>query len=140
MQEIRVANSRFIDLTKFNDGRDGNLVIMEAQRDVPFEIKRVYYINNLENCVSLRGKHAHKELYQAIFCINGSFILGLDDGEQKQEIHICRDNLGVLLPPRIWHTMYSFSTACVLLVAASDYFDESDYIRDYDEFKAFISQ
>jgi dTDP-4-dehydrorhamnose 3,5-epimerase-like enzyme len=107
---------------------------MESLKDVSFEIKRLYYINNLENSISIRGQHAHKELEQAIFCINGSFILGLDDGEKKQKILMNKDNIGVILGKMLWHTMEEFSSGCVLLVVASDYYKESDYIRNYDEF------
>jgi hypothetical protein len=134
LQKIRVANSGYVQLKKIADGHDGNLCVMEMQRDVPFEIKRVYYINNLENCVSIRGKHAHKELEQVIFCINGSFVLTLDDGDSQQEILMYRDHIGVVLGANLWHTMHSFSTGCILLVVASDFYKESDYIRDYKEF------
>jgi hypothetical protein len=138
MDDIRVKHSGYVDLQKIDDGHDGNLCVMEGLRHIPFSIKRVYYINNLENCVSVRGKHAHKELSQVIFCISGSFMLTLDDGENRQELLMYRDNLGVVLGPRLWHEMHSFSSGCLLLVAASDYYDESDYLRDYDEFLAFV--
>jgi hypothetical protein len=134
LDPIRVRHSGYVQLNKSHDGHDGSLCVIEALRSVPFEIKRVYFINNLENCVSVRGKHAHRELTQVIFCISGSFVLGLDDGYKKQEIHMFRDNVGVILGVGLWHTMHSFSSGCVLLVAASDYYDESDYIRDYDTF------
>ncbi len=137
MEPIRVKHSGYVELKKIDDGRDGNLIILEQLRDVPFEVRRVYYINNLENCVSVRGHHAHKTLHQAIFCISGSFVLGLDDGEAKQEISMFRDNLGVLLGPGLWHTMHSFSAGCVLLVVASDYYDPGDYIRDYAQFQTW---
>ena len=134
---IRVRQSGYVPLNKIHDGHDGSLCVIDAMRSVPFAIKRVYFINNLENCVSIRGKHAHRELSQVIFCISGSFVLGLDDGHEQQEIHMIRDNVGVTLGPGLWHTMHSFSSGCVLLVAASDYYDESDYIRNYDEFLAY---
>lgn len=86
MEKIRVLNSGYITLKKIHDDRDGNLIIAEGSKDIPFEIKRVYYINNLENSISVRGLHAHKNCQQVIFCINGSFTLGLDDGHQKQKI------------------------------------------------------
>ncbi len=139
MEPIQVKNSGYVELKKIEDGHDGNLVVMEARRDLPFEVKRIYFINNLENCISVRGHHAHRTLQQCIFCVSGGFTLGLDDGEIQQEIRIYRDNVGVLLMPGLWHTMHSFSSGCVLLVAASDYFDEADYIRDYDEFKQWLS-
>ncbi len=131
---ITVKNSGYVELKKIHDDRDGNLVIAEAMRDIPFEIKRLYYINNLENSVSIRGKHAHRELEQVIFCLSGSFMLGLDDGNSSQKILMKRDNVGVILGKLLWHTMEDFSSGCILLVVASDYYKESDYIRDYDEF------
>ncbi|AYV57240.1 WxcM-like domain-containing protein [Leptospira kmetyi] len=134
MKDIAVKNSKYVYLKKIHDDRDGNLIIMEALRDIPFEIKRVYYINNLENSVSVRGLHAHREIEQVIFCINGSFTLKLDDGDSKQEIVMNQDNCGVLLGKMLWHSMENFSSGCVLLVAASDYYREDDYIRDYKDF------
>lgn len=133
-QEIIVKNSGFIQLQSVVDERDGHLNIMEAGKHIPFPIKRVYYINHLENCVSVRGRHAHRELRQAIFCINGSFMLSLDDGSRKQDIMMWRDNVGVHLGPMLWHTMHSFSSGCVILVVAGDVYNEADYIRNYDEF------
>lgn len=135
MIPINLNNSGYVELSKMHDERDGNLIIAEALRDIPFEIKRVYFINNLENCVSVRGKHAHRKLEQVIFCINGSFILDLDDGNNKQSIIINRDNIGVKLGRMLWHEMREFSSGCILLIIASDYFNELDYIRDYAQFK-----
>jgi hypothetical protein len=133
-QEIIVQNSGFHDLKLIRDDRDGNLVILEALRDVPFDIKRLYYITNLENSVSVRGQHAHRELEQVIFCIQGSFVLGLDDGQARQKVLMNKVNVGIRLGKMLWHTMEDFSSGCVLLVVASDYYNESDYIRDYEEF------
>ena len=138
LPELEVRNSGWLPLQKVDDGDDGNLCIIEALRNVPFAIKRVYFINRLANCVSVRGKHAHRELRQAIFCISGSFVLTLDDGEREQDVLMFRDDVGILLEPGLWHVMHSFSSGCVVLVAASDYFAEEDYIRDYGEFKAWI--
>lgn len=134
MQEIKIKNSGYIVLNKINDSRDGSLMIAESHKDIPFDIKRVYYINNLQNCISIRGKHAHKKLNQVIFCINGSFVLHLDDGEVKQDIIMNKDNIGVILGPMLWHEMFDFSSGCVLLIFASDYYNEDDYIRNYETF------
>ena len=134
MQEINVKNSGYIELPRVVDERDGVLSIMEGNKDIPFDIRRVYYINHLENLQSIRGKHAHKTLEQVIFCINGSFVLSLDDGQNKQDIHMWRDNIGVILGTGLWHEMHSFSSGCILLIVASDYYDEADYIRNYDDF------
>lgn len=139
MTPLIVKNSGYITLKKVHDDLDGNLIIMEALRDIPFDIKRVYYVTNLESCVSVRGMHAHKLLEQVIFCIQGSFTLGLDDGVNRQKILMNKDNVGVVLGKGLWHTMEEFSSGCVLLVAASDYYKEEDYIRDYDDFLKFVS-
>lgn len=138
MNPIRVQRSGYVQLEKIIDDRDGNLCVIEEARDVPFAIRRIYFINHLENSVSVRGKHAHKQLQQAIFCIQGSFSLLLDDGTVQQAIVMNRDNIGVILGAGLWHEMTDFSPGCVLLVVASDYYDEDDYIRDYDAFLQFI--
>ena len=131
---MKVKNSGYIELPRIPDGIDGTLSVAEFGNQIPFEIKRVYYIYDLENTSAARGKHAHKELEQIIFCINGSFILGLDDGVNKEEILMNRRNVGVFLGKGLWHTMFSFSANCILLVLASDKYSEPDYIRNYDEF------
>lgn len=138
MTEITVKHSGVVTLPRIVDERDGVLCIMNSLREIPFEIKRVYFINNLDSCSSVRGKHAHRKLRQVIFCINGSFTLTLDDGVHQQEIEMKRENEGIILGPMLWHTMHDFSGGCVLLIAASDYFDESDYIRDYAEFMRLV--
>jgi len=137
---IQVKNSGIIKLQFFDDYPDGNLVIGEAKKTVPFEIKRVFWINNLANPKAVRGKHTHKKLEQYIFCVNGKFVLELDDGIRKQKIVLDSSYYGIRLGPRLWHTMTNFSKDCVILVLANDYFDEKDYIRDYDEFLKYIKK
>jgi dTDP-4-dehydrorhamnose 3,5-epimerase-like enzyme len=136
---MNVKNCHIITLPVFPDGDDGKLTFAEGLRTIPFEIKRVYYIYDLEKPDAIRGKHAHKELEQAIFCVNGSYTIGLDDGHNKEELFIDKPNKGVYLGTGLWHTMTNFSKDCVLLVMASDYYYESDYIRDYDQFLKFIN-
>jgi len=128
-----------IKLQSFDDTPDGELFIAEGKKNIPFEIKRVYYINKLDNSKAVRGKHAHKKLFQVIFCVNGSFAIDFDDGTDKQSICLDSSSQGIILPPMMWHTMHDFSKNCALLVLASDYFDESDYIRNYDEFLALCA-
>ncbi len=140
VKKIKVKNSGIIKLQLFNDFPDGNLAIAEAKKSVPFEIKRVYYINSLFNKKAVRGHHAHKKLDQIIFCINGSFTLNLDDGRTKQKILLDNPGLGVRLGPLLWHTMEKFSSDCVILVLANDYYKESDYLRDYNEFKKYLNK
>lgn len=139
-KKIKVKNSGIINLQFYNDFPDGNLVIGEAKKNIPFNIKRVYFINDLFNKKSTRGKHAHKKLQQVIFCINGHFSLNLDDGKNIQKILMNEAHKGVLLGPRLWHTMTKFSKDCVILVFASDYYKESDYIRNYDDFIKYVNK
>ncbi len=138
METISVNQSGYVVLPKISDPPDGELSVLEAGRDIPFGVKRVYYINKLDNCISIRGKHAHRELEQVIFCLNGSFLLSLDDGCQKQDILMRRDNIGVYLGKMLWHTMHDFSSGCVIMVVASDHYNEADYIRDYDCFLELV--
>jgi len=132
--KLSVKNSGLLNLKFFKDLPDGNLFIAEARQQVPFDIERIYFINTLANPKAIRGKHAHRELKQGIFCISGSFNLSLDDGFSKQRILLNDPSCGVLLGPMLWHTMSSFSYDCVILVLASAGFNEADYIRDYDKF------
>lgn len=138
-RELRVKHSGFINLACFKDLPDGNLFIAEAGRQIPFPIKRVYFITTLANPRAVRGKHAHRELEQAIFCINGSFTLHLDDGREKQRLLLNDPSCGVLLGSMLWHTMSSFSYDCVILVFASAHFDAADYIRSYEEFQSAVA-
>lgn len=137
---IKVKNSGIIKLQYHDDFPDGILVIGEAEKNVPFDIKRVYYISNLSNPKAVRGKHAHKELEQYIFCVSGSFRLHLDDGDKKQNITMDNPYFGIRLGPKLWHVMKKFSRDCVILVLASDYYDANDYIRDYNQFMEYIKK
>lgn len=134
MIKIKVKNSGIVKLQSFNDFPDGLLAIGESKKNIPIEIKRFYVINNLFNNKSIRGKHAHKRIEQYIFCLNGKFTLNLDDGKKKQSIVLNKPYYGIKLGAMLWHSMKKFSKNCVILVIADDYYDESDYIRDYDEF------
>ena len=118
----------------------GCLVALESGRQVPFEIKRVYYMYNLSNSDQRRGVHAHRELRQVIVPVCGEFTLLLDDGHSKKEIKMDSPAKGVLIDRMIWHELYGFSNGCTVLVLAGDFYDESDYIRDYDEFMKLIQE
>lgn len=134
-----IKNSGIVQLQFFRDPPDGDLFIAEAQKNIPFDIKRIYFINNLDNPQAIRGKHAHKKLWQVIFCINGSFELYLDDGVRQEKVTMDNPAQGIILGPELWHTMSGFSKECVILVLASEHYDEEDYIRNYDEFLAYIT-
>ncbi len=132
--KIKVKNSGLIKISVRKDKR-GNLFAAEALRQIPFLIRRVYFLTDFKNSNTARGQHAHKKLNQVIFCLRGSFYLSLDDGKQKQKIRLSNPSLGILLRPKLWHSMSRFSKDCVILVVASDYYKETDYIRDYSDFK-----
>jgi len=135
---MKIKKCRFIDLHYFDDGNDGNLVIAESFKDIPFGIKRVYFINNLRSKKATRGKHAHKKLEQVLFCINGSFDLELEDGCRKERLRLGKAHRGIYMGPGVWHTMKNFSPECVILVLASDFYKKSDYIRHYHDFLKFV--
>lgn len=122
----------WIELPNLGDHR-GSLVVAEANRNVPFSIQRLYYIFGAQPDVP-RGFHAHKELQQIAFCIQGSCKILMNNGKEKQEVLIGQPNKGLFIPPMVWHEMHGFSEDCILLVLASDHYDESDYIRNYDHF------
>ncbi len=117
----------------------GNLSVIEGIRDIPFEIKRVYYIwANTEN--HQRGSHAHKSLEQVFVAMHGSCKITIDDGCHKELFELYSPASYLLLKSGYWREISDFSKDCVLLVLASEYYDESDYIRDYDEFLKYVKQ
>jgi dTDP-4-dehydrorhamnose 3,5-epimerase-like enzyme len=124
---------KLIDLPSLGDDR-GSLVAIESCRNIPFEIKRVYYIFNTQSNVS-RGFHAHRQLKQVAVCVAGKCRMLLDDGKQKEEVWLDSPTKGLIIEDMTWREMHDFSDDCVLLVLANEHFDESDYIRDYEEFK-----
>jgi hypothetical protein len=138
MKSLSVTNCAFVELCHLKDGRDGVLSVAECGKQIPFDVKRVYYIYDLKDQSAIRGKHAHKQNRQVIFCINGSFTLELDDGVHRQKVTLDSPHIGIYMDVRVWHTMDCFSENCILLVLASDLFDENDYIRDYEAFKKYI--
>lgn len=135
---LNIRNCRILELPRIVDSRDGIISVAEAGRHVPFDIRRVYYIYGLNYFESIRGLHAHKKLEQALFCINGSVRIDLDDGWRQASIKLDRPNVGLYLGVELWHKMGSFAHNCVLLVMASDHYDESDYIRSYEEFLKLV--
>lgn len=117
----------------------GMLVAVEAMRQIPFEIKRVYYIYDTLAEVH-RGSHAHKSLEQVLICVHGSCKVLLDDGKEREEIVLCKANEGLYISKNIWREMYDFSHDAVLLVLASEVYREDDYIRDYHTFIDSVRQ
>lgn len=122
-----------IDIPRIKDGR-GNLAVIEKDC-VPFAIKRVYYLYDVPSD-AFRGGHAHKEQFEFLVALSGSFTVILDDGITKNAITLNKPNKGLLIPTGIWRELENFSSGSVCLVLASAVFDEDDYVRDYDEFKS----
>lgn len=120
-----------VEIPKISD--EGYLCFGEGERNIPFEIKRFYYIFDVKNGAT-RGKHAHKQNLQMLFCIKGRVKIILDDGSEKEEVILDKPNEGVFLNKMIWHEMVDFSDDAMLLIFASEYYDEGDYIRDYKDF------
>ncbi|MCE3255433.1 MAG: WxcM domain protein [Rickettsiaceae bacterium] len=111
----------------------GSLIALEGNKNIPFEIKRIYYIFDTKEGVQ-RGFHAHKKLKQILVCVRGSCKILLDDGKEKSEVILDSPDKGLLIESVIWREMFDFSPDCVLVVLADNYYDEEDYIRDYEEF------
>lgn len=130
---MSLKDCRIIELTKIADPR-GNLTSIEAGRDIPFEIKRVYYLYDVPGGASRAG-HAHKLLQQLIVAMSGSFDVEVDDGFSKITYHLNRPYYGLYIPQMIWRDIDNFSSGSVCIALASDHYQESDYYRDYDEFK-----
>lgn len=115
----------------------GTLVALESFIDIPFDIKRVYYIYNTSEGTS-RGYHAHKNLQQIAICISGSCKFILDNGDVKQSVILNSPSQGLYIGSNTWREMHDFSENCILLVLASDVYNEDDYIRNYDEFLDYV--
>lgn len=115
----------------------GQLVALEELKDIPFVIKRVYYMYDTKEGVH-RGFHAHKALEQIMICIHGTCKVLLDNGTEKKLVYLEKPYEGLYISNDIWREMYDFSKDAVLMVLASDYYREDDYIRDYDEYLAFL--
>ncbi|MBF4285159.1 sugar 3,4-ketoisomerase [Vibrio anguillarum] len=127
---------KFIQFQAHGDDR-GSLVSLEDDKNIPFTIKRVYYLYNTKSGVR-RGFHAHKELKQLAVVLKGSCRFLLDDGSEKIEVLLDNPEQGLFIDSFVWREMFDFSEDCVLLVLADKFYDEADYIRDCDAFLAEI--
>jgi oxalate decarboxylase/phosphoglucose isomerase-like protein (cupin superfamily) len=127
-----VRNCRMIDFPKIYDAR-GNLTFIEEQRHVPFDVKRVFYLYDVPTGES-RGAHAHKQLQQVIISLSGSFDVLVDDGLEQVRFHLNRPWRGLYIPPMIWGAEVNFDPGSVCLVLASEYYNEADYYREYDDY------
>lgn len=117
----------------------GNITVVENSRTIPFDVRRVYYLYDVPGGES-RGGHAHRALRQLIVSAGGSFDVTLDDGSVKRTFTLNRPYQGLLVVPGIWRELNNFSSGSVCLVLASHEYDESDYIRSYDEFIRYKQQ
>jgi len=133
MKESTVYDCTLIELDKHHSDRKGNITVVENDRDVPFEVRRTYYLYDVPGGES-RGAHAHRELSQLIIAVSGSFSVTLDDGKIKRTFILNRPYLGLYVVPGIWRTLDDFSSGAVCLVLASHPYDTEDYIRGYEEF------
>jgi len=128
-----MKNYKKMYFKKIGNKKRGFITALEQNKNIPFLIKRVYY-NYFTPADVSRGYHAHKKLEQVLLCVSGNIKVKVDDGNKAEEIDLNNPNEGLYIGPGVWREMYDYSKNSVLLVLASDYYDEEDYIRDYDEF------
>ncbi|WP_328807623.1 sugar 3,4-ketoisomerase [Nonomuraea antri] len=128
----RIEPCRIVDLTEFKDAR-GRLSVVESGKDIPFDIKRAYYMYDIPDGVS-RGAHGHRRLRQIIIAVAGSFEVVVDDGFDQATFVLDRPDKGLLMGPMVWRDMINYAPGTVGLWLVSEPYDESDYYRDYQEF------
>ncbi len=132
MKNTTIYDCKVIDLGKCHQIK-GNITVIENNTDVPFDVKRVYYLYDVPGGET-RGGHAHKALHQLIVAASGSFTVVLSDGKEKRAVTLNRPYQGLYVVPGIWRELEDFSSGSVCLVLASEKYDEADYIRDYNDF------
>lgn len=132
MRKNTISDCTMIDLPKVNN-RSGNITVIENNTEIPFEVKRIFYLYDIPGGES-RGAHAHKECHQFLVSASGSFEVHLDDGIEKKIVMLNQPYKGLFVPPGIWASENNFSSGAICLVMTSDKFDKDDYIRDYQDF------
>jgi len=135
MKQNSVYDCVILPLNKIHN-RAGNITIVEGNKHIPFEVKRIYYLYDIPGGED-RGGHAHKELRQLIVAASGSFDVLLDDGQNKKIVTLNRPDYGLMVVPGIWRELMEFSSGAICLVLASDLYSENDYIREYEYFKKY---
>ena len=133
MENIRVYDCNIIYLPKIGD-RQGHITAINNLVEIPFNVKRVFYLYDIPGGES-RGAHAHKECHQFLVAASGSFEVLLDDGITKRQVQLNKPDMGLHIPPGIWASEINFSSGAICLVMASHNYNESDYIRSYEEYK-----
>lgn len=135
MKSNSVYDCVILPLSKVHN-RAGNITVIEGQRKIPFEVRRIYYLYDIPGGED-RGGHAHRELSQLIVAASGSFDVLLDDGNNKKIVTLNRPDYGLFVVPGIWRELIEFSSGAICLVLASHKYDESDYLRKYQDFKTY---
>ncbi|MBF1429293.1 sugar 3,4-ketoisomerase, partial [Hoylesella nanceiensis] len=128
---------KIIELPRITDPR-GNLTVAEANKNIPFDIKRVYWLYDVPGG-ECRGGHAHKQIKEILIAVSGSFHVTLDNGKEKQTFLLNHPYQGLLIDTKTWRTLDDFSSGAVCVVLASDFYDENDYIYDYNDFLQYIN-
>lgn len=136
MKKYSVSDCTILELDQHHSDRKGNLSVIENGKSLPFDVKRVYYLYDVPGGES-RGSHAHKQLEQLIVAASGSFRVTLNDGTSKRSFILNRPYQGLYVKPGIWRDLDDFSSGSVVMVLASEIYQEDDYIRDYKEFLQF---
>ena len=134
---MKHLNTALIDFPKITDPR-GNLTVAQAHTDVPFSIKRAYWVYDVPGG-ECRGGHAHKSCKEVLIALSGSFHVTVDNGEEQKTVLLNHPYQGLLIDTDVWRTLDDFSSGAVCLVLASEPFDEDDYIREYDDFLRYLA-
>lgn len=134
--KFTIHDCEIIELDRHHSQRKGDISVVENRKEVPFDVKRIYYLYDVPGGAD-RGGHAHKELYQLIVAASGAYTVELDDGTEKKAFTLNRPYQGLLVKPGIWRTLTDFSSGSICMVLASEKYDEKDYIRSYEEFAEY---
>lgn len=134
IRNSKISDCFVIDVSKVHNST-GNITVVENQTNIPFKVERIYYLYDVPGGQE-RGGHAHYELEQFIVAASGSFDVLIDDGLNKKKIHLNRPNFALHIVPGLWRELKNFSSGSICMVLASNKYEEKDYIRDYNEFKA----
>lgn len=138
-REVISVNYKLVSLRTTGSPKAGTLMFFEEGRDIDFPLRRIYCISGVPVGLE-RGHHAHKQLTQLLFCPCGEILITLDDGFRKEQVLLDEPSKGLIVGPECWHSMLWKTEGAVLCVAASDHYDETDYIRNYDDFIAYVKR